>query len=655
MIKLDKFVLKLLYMQKNLQVLFLLFLVCTINLFAEDNILFSVGDTKVNKSEFEYIYQKNNFNNKADYSRKSLDDYLNLYVNFRLKVKEALAQELDKNDRFKEELSSYEMQLLDSYVDKEIAEKLIRQEYERSKTDVNVSHIFIAANSSNEKDGMMKAQDILLQLKSGKSFEELTMLSEDKQTAVKGGKLGWFNSYQMSLPEIEEAAYNMKVGEISGIVKTRLGYHILKLNEIRAARPKLKVSIVKRFFPITDTSAKAKKSVEDTIQIAYAKLKANMQFEKVVELYSDDELSKSNKGQLDWFGINTYTKVFEETAYALKDGEYSQPFKTATAWYIVKRQETAKPMSYEESVPLLKSKLQNAPQYQYQMDKYLSKLNEKLGTKSFDENYAGFKLRLNELAQASPFTYRDTSAAKPLLKIGSKIFNENDFGQKIQESFYTLFVKSGGDKYDELIKKAKQELILEHYKNDIKENSAEYKLLMDEYKNGIMIFSLSEKNIWNKASEDSVGLLEFYNKNKTDFNLKKRATVRTVFTDNAEQAKTIFQFINSNKEITDEALSDKMKKLGIVSPKINSQVQSEGKTTVNINLESVSKPVAADKKFQIVQVYNLQPPKVRAFEECRGYVVAAYQEFLEKKWVEELKQKYPVNINTAVFESLVKN
>jgi len=655
MIKLDNFVLKQINMQKNLLVSLVLLLAISFSIVAQDNILFSVGDTKVKKSEFEYIYQKNNFNNKADYSRKSLEDYLNLYVNFRLKVKEAFSQGLDKNDRFKDELSSYEKQLLDSYVDKDIADKLIKQEYERSKTDVNVSHIFISTSNINEKEAFVKAQQILQQIKDGSlTFENAAKLSEDKQTAQKGGKLGWFNSFQMSLPEIEEAVYNMKLGEVSDIIKTRLGYHILKLNEVRAARPKIKVAIIKRFFPITDTSAAAKKLVEDTIQLAYSKLKANEPFDKVVALYSEDELTKNNKGELDWFGINAYAKNFEETAYGLKDGEFSLPFKTSTAWYIVKRIETAKSLSYEESVAVLKAKMQNAPQYQYQMDKYLTKLSEKLGVKSYTENYAGFKSRLNILAQVSPFAYTDTIIAKPMLQIGAKIYTENDFGKKIQESFYTLYVKNGNDKYDELIKKAKQDLIVEYYKNDIKENNPEYKSLMDEYRNGIMIFALSEKNIWNRASDDSAGLATFYNEHKADFNLKKRATVRTIFADNNKQANAIYKLISANKEISDEILIEKMKTLGIASPKINSQVQSEGKATANINIESISKPIASENKFQITQVYNLQPPKARVFEECRGYVVAAYQEYLEKQWIEQLKQKYPVSLNKDIFESMVK-
>lgn len=641
-------------MQKNLLFLSAFIFPLFFTSIAQNDVLFSVGDTKVKKSEFEYIYKKNNFSNKADYSRKSLEDYLNLYINFRLKVNEAIKQGLDTNDRFKEELGVYEKQLLDSYVDKDILDRLVKQEYERSKTDVNVSHIFFPIVNGNEADALSKANDVLKKIKAGTSFEEAAKSSGDKQTAQKGGKVGWFNSYQLSYPELEEAIYKLKAGEISEPIKSSAGYHIVKLNETRPAYPKIKTAIIKRFFSVTDTTAAGKKLVEDTIRMAYAKLKANEPFENVVQQYSEDDFSKANKGELEWFGINTYAKAFEETAYSLKNGEYSAPFKTNTAWYIVKRLETAKPLSFEEAVPVLKTKLPNLPQYQYEMDKFLKKLSEKFSIKQFPENYPVLKQRLMDFAQNAPFTYRDTSKARVLLQIDKKTYDENDFGKKIQEIFYTIYPKAGTDKYDALIKNVTQSLILDYYKNDIKTNNVEYKALMDEYRNGIMIFALSENNVWNKASEDSTGLLAYYSQHPQDFDLKKRATVRIITTDNQKQAASVYKILQANKSVSDELLAEKLKAAGVTGQKINTQVLDETKTKLNISTESLSLPQLLGNKYQVIQVLNPLPAKKRAFEECRGYVVAAYQEYLEKRWIETLKQKYPVAVNKDVFESLVK-
>lgn len=643
-------------MQKTLLLFsFCIFLSFNSLLFAQNEVLFTVGDTKVKKSEFEYIYKKNNFTNKADYSRKSLEDYLNLYVNFRLKVKEATNQGLDNNDHFKDELSTYEKQLLDSYVEKDILEKLVKQEYERSKTDVNLSQIFFQVNGNdNEQAALQKAEAALKNIKSGTPFDVVAKSSDDKQSADKGGKVGWFNSYQMTFPEMEEVVYGMKVGDVSEPVRTRLGYHIIRLNETRPARPKIKVAIIKRFFPLGDTSDQSKKTTEDTIRMAYAKLKNGESFEHVVQQFSEDEFTKTNKGELEWFGINTYAKIFEETAYALKDGETSIPFRTSTAWYIIKRLQTAKTLSYEESVSVLKAKLQNLPQYQFEMDKFIRRAGDRFSIVQNKDNITAFRQRLTMLAQNAPFTYKDTTMAKVLMQIGAKTYDENDFGKKIQDIFYTVYPKAGADKYDELIKMAQQTFVIDYYKNDIRTNNAEYKSLMDEYRNGIMIFSLSENNIWNKASEDTVGLKAYYTEHSSDFNLKKRATIRKITADTDKQAKAIYKLLSSKPKISDDSLMVEMKKIGIVQPKISIQVADETKTKLNINAESLSLPKLSGNKYELTQVYNLQGAKARSFEECRGYVVAAYQEYLEKKWLAELRLKYPVVINKDVFETLVK-
>lgn len=642
-------------MIKNILSTLLLFSIFSFAALAQDETLFTIGNTNVKKSEFEYIYKKNNINNKADFSKKSLQEYLDLYINFRLKVKEAEALGLDTLPKNKEELKIYENQLLDSYTDKEVLEKLIKQEYERSKTDVNISHIFFAApNTGNEADAMTKALNAVGKLKSNVPFNEVAKTSEDKKSALHDGNLGWFNAYQIGLPEIEEAVYNMKTGEVSTPIKTRLGYHILKLNDTRPAKPKIKVAIIKRFFPIADTSVSAMKAVEDSMQLAYSLLKSNRPFENIVERFSEDEASAVNKGAIDWFGINTYATVFEETAYALKDGDFSAPFKTNTAWYIVKRLETEKTATFDESTAVLKIKLPSTPVYQYEMEKFIKKIADKYNAKEYQDGKIALKQHLIELATVAPFIYKDTTTPKPILQIGNKLYTENDYGKEIQLAFYTTLPKPGADKYDMLIKNATQKFIKDYYKQDIKNNNEEFKALMNEYKNGIMIFSLSEKYIWNKAAEDTIGLKQFYETHKDQFNLKNRATVRTISTNTKSQANTVYNLLKTNANITDNDLLDKLIAKGITNTQLQSQIMDESTTKLNVQQANVFPHKLENEKYTITQVMQPQKARSRTFDECRGYVIAAYQENIEKKWLNELKQKYPVSINSTVFDSLVK-
>ncbi|MCB0506662.1 MAG: peptidylprolyl isomerase [Bacteroidetes bacterium] len=639
-----------------LSIYVLLFFFSPTFLSAKDEVLFTVGDTKVNKSEFEYIYQKNNFNNKADFSKKSLQDYLDLYINFRLKVKQAIALGLDTSYDFQSELATYEQQLLDSYLDKEITQKLIKQEYDRSKTDVLLSHIFFRVdNPSEDQAAYKKCLDVYNKIKNGASFAELVSMSDDEKSAKKGGQLGWFNSYQIALPEVEDAAYTLAVGQVSAPIKSKIGYHILRVDKTRPAYPKIKVAIIKRFLPVGDTSQVLLNSIADTIQAAYKALQLKVPFEKVVQKYSQDESSIDNKGILGWMSINKYAKVFEDNAYSLKDGEYSKPFKTGTAWYIVKRLETEKPMKYVDVAQVLKAKLLNLPVYQYETDKFINKLRNQYNVKEFADAEESFKNRLIEISVKIPFTYVDTSNPNTIIQIENKNYTENDLGAIIQDKFYSFYTASGKDKFTGLINKAIETLIINHYKEEIKNNDTEYKALMNEYKNGIMIFSLSERNVWNKASVDSVGLEQFYNSHKSQFDLKNRATVRTINLTNKSSVKQVNKFLQKNPNISDDSLWQHLTQKGAEqSNVINSKVLDETQTTLNVKENSISQKKLGDGTYQIIQVYQTMPAKTPSFEECKGYVVAAYQDFLEKKWIETLKQKYPVNVNQVVFESLVK-
>lgn len=640
-------------MKKLLLSVFMLLGFLAISVAGED-ILFSVGDTKVSRQEFEYIYNKNNFNNKANYSRESLEDYLQLYVNFRLKVKEAEAQGLDTSARFKTELAAYEKQLLEAYVEKAIFDSLVYQEYQRGQKDVCISHIFISHTQPNGADAAALAKDYYQKIKAGTAYNEMAKLSDDKQTASKNGNIGWFNSYQISFAEIEDAVYAMKPGEISAPVKTRIGYHILRLDSVRIALPKIKAAIIKRYYSPTDTGYLSEQSAKAAIDAAYAELKKNVPFEQVVQNYSEDESSRSNKGVLDWFGINTYHKKFEESVYALKDGAYSAPFKTATAWYIVKRLETAPVKPFESVAPSLKAKLQSLQQYQHQIDKFIEQLSEKWKIAYFPAATERFQERLNRIALTTPFVYKDTLPAAVILKIGDKEITENQLGKNIQSVFYTVNPGLGTDKISMLVKNAIHGQILEQYKQEIKTTHPEFKMLMNEYRNGIMIFNLSESNVWEKASADTAGLRTYYNLHKEDFKAKKKATLRTFYANNAKQAKSLYKLVAKKPDMTDEEMKSNMISLGIVEPEVHVLSVDEESAKSKLEKAFIAKPSKQGSRYLITQLYNIQPERMRALEECRGYVVAAYQEELEKKWVDELRKKYPVVIEEQVLDSMIK-
>jgi peptidyl-prolyl cis-trans isomerase SurA len=619
-------------------------------IYAQDEVLFTIGDTEVKRSEFENIYKKNNYNGKEDFSRTSIENYLDLYINFRLKVKEANSLGYAQNDKFRDEFAVYEQQLLNSYVDKEVLDKIIEQEYNRSKKDVELSHIFFAVtNDSTKLTAEKKAKDIYQKIKSNQlSFDEAAKISDDANTKFVKGNLGWYNAYQIALPEIEDIAYQLEPGQIAEPILTKYGWHIIKLNNTRTARPKLKVAIIKKFLPLNGTKDDHQ-ALQDTMKMIAKMYQDGVPFEQLVTKYSEDENTKTFGGKLDWFGINTFAPEFEEAAYSIKNiGDISEPVLTKSAWYIIKKVDETKPQTFEESKSVLKTKLQNSALYEKALTDFVNDKKATYGYVANNKNIALFKKYMARFIGDYSFKYKDTFPNLVLYKIGNIDYDQNKIGSGIEKIYYTLNTKQGTNRLDALFDEVLKNNIVSRYKEDIQQNNVEYKNLIQEYRDGIMIFDISEQKIWNKALEDSIGVRNHYEQNKEKYIKPSTIKERTVQLNNSKNAKKIYKTLLEDPNINSNVLQDKLSVMKETSPVITKEISNSK------NAVSVQKPKKTDNTYTIKQYYQYSPEKTKDFEECRGYVIADYQEKLEKEWIDNLKVKYPVKINQDILNKLIK-
>ena len=306
----------------------------------DDPVLFTVDGTPVHRSEFDYIYSKTN-GPDADYSKESLDEYLNLYVNFKLKVQKAKEMKLDTIKSLQQELDGYRRQLADSYlIDREVTEKLVQEAFLRSKEDVDVSHILIklAPNPSPEDNlkALEKARSVKAELESGKSFKELALkYSEDNSVKKNQGHIGWVTAiFPKGFYELETAAYSTEKGQVSEPVRTGAGYHILTVHDRRPARGEVEVAHILIRPEKSDDGIKARNRIDE----AHEKLATGEDFSKVAKEYSDDKVTANKGGYLGFFGINRYEKAFEDAAFGIAaDDEFTKPVKTAAGWHVIKR------------------------------------------------------------------------------------------------------------------------------------------------------------------------------------------------------------------------------------------------------------------------------------------------------------------------------
>ncbi|MBT6439424.1 MAG: peptidylprolyl isomerase, partial [Flavobacteriales bacterium] len=330
-----------------------------------EDILMTIGGDPVSIGEFENIYNKNN-SNLQDQNEQSLDDYVDLFINFKLKVKEATVLKMDTDKAFINELAGYRKQLAKPYLeDREITEQLIKEAYDRMKFDVKAKHILVVVPSDATPADTMKAYARIKVLrqkatKKNSDFEKIMRESKTpdkaKDKEVIAEDLGYFTAFQM-VYNFETAAFNTPVGEVSKVIRTRFGYHILKVYDKRESRGEIKAAHIMVSTPkaMTADQAVQKKAKIDEI---YGKLKAGEDFKQLAKLYSEDKGSAKRGGELPWFGSGRMVEEFETAAFALKaDGDIAAPINTKYGWHIIKRVERKETKSFEDSENEIKNKI----------------------------------------------------------------------------------------------------------------------------------------------------------------------------------------------------------------------------------------------------------------------------------------------------------
>ncbi|MBK7225565.1 MAG: peptidylprolyl isomerase [Saprospiraceae bacterium] len=636
---------------------------------SSDPVLFKVAGNPIHVSEFEYIYNKNN-GKDADFSKKSLEDYLNLYTKFKLKVQAARDMRLDTVPALIKELEGYRQQLTSNYLnDKEVTDRLAREVYERQKKDLLLSHILISLNNNPTPADTLKAfnqiNDIYQKIKSGMAFSEAAKTySNDVNSARTGGILGWFSAM---MPDgfyaLENAAYAISEQgsfSYSAPVRSRLGYHILKLEKERPARRKIEAAhilIKKKIKGYPDELAKRK---ADSL---YTLIKAGNSFEEFARLHSDDKTSSHQGGNIGYFAINQYEQNFEDAAHALKaNGDYSSPVETNIGYHIIKRLNKEDELPYDRA----KRKIQADITRDSRFTLAQGTLIEKIKTEAkFNYNKEAFN-RLVNLMDSNFFTYKwkvpDNLVKEKLCTLGKLDFSTDQFMDHVKSN--TRMRLQGAE--DNNVRNAMQNLFddfisqkcLQYEEGRLEDKYPDFKSLMREYREGILLFEATKNVVWDKASEDTLGLKIFYDKNKSRYLWDERAVILsvTIDTNNTKIAEKIY---NKHKGTSIDKLISKFdKKKSFLSFQKNIVEKKSTDSYVGLNFQKgFMSPLDKDKineNYHYRKIETILPSGQKSLDEARGYIIADYQEYLEGLWTDELKAKYKVELNESVFNSLIK-
>lgn len=634
--------------------------------------LFKFGGEPVDKDEFLRVYKKNAINQKPEYTKDALQEYLDLYTLFRMKVKEANLQHLDTLSSIQYELDNYRKQLAKNYfTDEEMTGRLLKEAYERMKENVRVAHILIMSSpmapAKDTVEPYRKIDSIYNAItKKGADFGALAAkYSDDKQTRERGGEVGYITALQ-TIYDFENVAYNTPVGKVSKPFRTPYGYHVLKVLDKKPAVGDIKVAQILIAAPKAK-GEEGEKAALAKVKEVEAQLKKGVAFEELVKKYSEDRFSNENGGELPIFGVGSMVPEFEKAAYALKKpGDISDPVKTDYGYHIIKLIQKYPIPTFDSIKDELKRRIERDSRSEVARNAFFNEVKVKNKFKEYPAN-------LDELRQKFLATIADTGAragmfspedfasmTKPVFEIKGTKYSQHDLMTYAEKTTRGRIMGPKEPIFNNIYDGYVRTVLNDVEEHNLMDEKPEFRNLMNEYRDGIMLFELMDRNVWSKASKDTTGLKEFYEKNKSHYMWKAGFRGGVYTFKNEEAMQKGVKLLSGKKKMSDEDLIKEMntsKTPDAVTIQRGYFEFDKFDTFPQSTIKAGKVTDAKKKDDGYVVVYAdevFDKPTNKTLDEARGYVIAEYQDYLEKKWNSELKAKYPVKVNDDVFKSMIK-
>ena len=637
-------------------VLVFIFVLCSTSFFGQT--LVRYGNQQITKQEFLTAYKKNNAKGKP--SDKAYRDYLNLYIRYRLKVKAAYDMRLDTVAEQRTELQNFRAQIIDQYInDENSLNGMAREAFIRSQKDLRISYIFVAAPKNALPADTLKAwqkiQQAIQELRAGKDFSETAVkYSEDPFVKNNQGDIGYITVFD--LPYImETVAYQTSSGKFSSVFRTDGGYIILKKTGERPGRGRIHIAQILLIFPYQATEQE-KNQTKLRADSIYKAIIGGSDFGELARKFSGDNLSYQLGGTLPEFGIGKYEPGFENTAFGLKkDGEVSLPYASSFGYHIIRRigLKPVPAISSQKILDELKEKIKSDPRVKVSRKQMLSTILKQTHYKplvAFDNRFWAYtdSVLNNKLPKSGP----DLNDHTALFQIGDKKYLMFDW------TTYRKSLKSApnlinGKTREEIFDLYRQRVAFDYYKEHLENYNKDFAAQVNEFRDGNLLFSVMQLQIWNRTASDSVGLKKYFNANEKSYWWKPGAQAIVFNSGNMNTAGKLKSRLTGDiknwKKIVDSFGGLVQADSGRFEQK---QIPGNTRVTEGSFTEMITN---ADKSIQFAYILHvLNETSPRTFEEARGMVMNDYQNKLEDQWIVELKRRYPVKINEAVFKTLPK-
>ena len=615
----------------------------------DDDTLLTIANTPVSANEFVRVYNKN-LNLVQDDSQKEIDSYLELFINYKLKLTEAKALRYDKDPVYLKEFQSYKNQLTQSYLtDKNVTDDLIREAYDRTTNEVKAQHILILLDEVET--------DTLVAYSKVEAYRE-RLVNEDFESLKKelhNGKnvfvedLGYFSAFKM-VYNFESAAYATEVGAVSQPFRTRFGFHVVKILEKRKSRGQVSVAHIM----IANTQKDSTLVAKDRIQELRRLLLQGDDFGELAKQFSDDKSSSNRGGELSPFKSGQInSEIFETTAFELSPSNpISKPIQTQFGWHILKYINKIPVKSFEELQPELESQVGKDSRSQLVKAKMLEQLLVEYQIENPNSNLMNVELNLTYITSEKAWGFsKDFDNNLPFLTIKNQTYTYQDF-----LNFINANQKSNKKEWTTAVVVKKQyasfleQSVIQYKKDNLESENEEFAHVLNEYREGLLLFELMQDKIWEGAKNDSIGLQEFYNANKQNYVWPERIEGSVARSTNAKYIKKVRKYWqkNSSNEEIDEAINKDQQNVIFSNGELELG-QAPLPKSFNVRTKTpISELIKENNSFYVVNVKEFKPKSQKTFEEAKGQLIADYQIALESKWTQELRTKFKVDVNESV-------
>lgn len=617
-----------------------------------DDVLFTVNKEPVLAAEFIRVYYKN-LDLVQDESQKNIDEYLKLFVNYKLKLAEAKALDFDKKPSYIRELDGYKKQLSKNYLsDSKVTEELVQEAYERISHDVNARHVLVridaqAVDTIEAYTKILGLRDRLLK----EGFDKVKASTHNGNT-IFVEDLGYFSGFKM-VYEFENAAYNTPVGEVSQPFRTQFGFHVVEVLDKRKSRGEVTVGHIMVLNQQKDSTV----IPETRINEIYKLIQQGQGFEDLAKQFSEDQSSAKNGGKLSAFKSGQLASVkFENKAFSMKNvGDISEPFESDYGWHIIKLYEKKPLEPFEDVKRELEQRVKRDSRSKLINSSMSKQLKEKYNLSNENKALSYFEGLINDSYFNKSWSVPETlQKEKAFVTIGNKTYTYLDFAKYLKAAQKGI---NGKLSPKDLINKQYQAFldkeVLVYHEENLEFENDEFANILNEYREGLLLFDLMDTKIWNTVKNDTVALKKYYEANKGKYTWPERVDAIVITSANKEyvqSAKKAFENNNTIDEIKANINTNSQQNIIVTSGLMTKEDQSLPENF--IFKKGISEIYESNKSFHVVKVNNLLPEATKSFEEAQGPVISDYQTIFEENWMKELTNKYKVNINQDVLEKV---